>query len=66
LARDQVLATLRAGLVQRADLIASTGLHPRSLERLLADLRSEGHRILLIKDGSHWFYRLDDAGEDSP
>lgn len=59
LASDAVIEALRTGEVSRPDLIERTGLHPRSFDRLIVDLRRQGYRILSIREGGIYYYRLD-------
>jgi len=59
LAADTLLEALRADEVSHADLAQLTGLNPRSLDRLIRDLRTQGYRILSIRDGKAYYYRLE-------
>lgn len=59
LATDTLLDALRADDVAHADLTQLTGLNPRSLDRLIRDLRTQGYRILSIREGKTYYYRLE-------
>ena len=48
--RDQLRGTLGSGVQQRAEVAASLGLHPRTLQRRLAD---EGTTFEQVKDEAH-------------
>jgi DNA-binding transcriptional ArsR family regulator len=66
LATNTVLVALRAADASHSDLVEATGLHPRSLDRLITDLRAQGYRILSIRDGRTYYYRLDSEPGDQP
>ena len=56
---ESVLTALSTGEASRPELIQRTGLHPRSFDRLIVDLRAQGYRILSIRDGRAYYYRLE-------
>lgn len=66
LATDALLCALRANEVSHADLAQLTDLHPRSLDRLIRDLRTQGYRILSVREGRIYYYRLEGEPGDQP
>lgn len=58
---DRLISLLRAGMHDGRALALQLGLRPRSLTRLLTDLRDEGHRIVAVRDRSSWSYRIEQA-----
>ena len=59
LAANALIDALQAREESHTDLVKRTGLHPRSLDRLIKDLREQGYRILSIREGKTYYYRLE-------
>lgn len=64
--RAGLLAALRAGHQGARALMATHGLTPRTLTRLLSDLRAEGHRVVCVREGRDWAYRVEPAQPENP
>jgi len=54
---------LREGADNRLELAEKLSINPRTLGRLLADLRAEGHVIVSVCQGRTWRYRLEGSPE---
>lgn len=63
--RQQLLDLIIEGVHDGGALRDALGIRQRSLARLLSDLRAEGYRILAVRDGSSWSYRLE-GKENTP
>lgn len=59
--RAGLLAALREGHQGARALMATHGLTPRTLTRLLSDLRADGHRVVSVREGRDSSYRLEPA-----
>ena len=61
--RDWLLQLLEEGCHDGKSILSITGMNQRSLTRLISDLRGEGHRIVAVREGRTWRYRLEGSPE---
>ena len=57
--QEELLRLLAEGTYDARAVASQLAIHPRSLARLIRDLKSQGHRIVAVRDGKTWTYRLE-------
>jgi len=57
--REDLLHLLVEGAHDGKALTERLRIPRRTLDRLLADLRVQGHRVVVVRDGARWSYRLE-------